>query len=570
MEKLIVRLGEGNSDHEKKQCVEKTEWAGLICIFFILMILIRMLWNSGSDGEMADIRSVNSGWYQMVDGKEKALELPAMVKADQDGKIILYNNTLNPEDKSKVLSINGLQEQPEVWMGKKCLFRYEEKDFLKNDQMRGKMWADVWLTEDTGTEPFCLIYESNNRASLYIQAPVLGSFPAVTQKHFQESVFPFLMILGMWGTGIVSAIVFWYMKAHHIIEKRFLDASLFMFICGLWCYLDSGFYQMYGNHGAVGMVLSFYAFILMSVPMLWFVQNTISEKVRWVPQVWIFLLYGNAILQGILNILFHIPFVHMLFLTHIMLFSGVISMICLLWKEYKRNEAEEILVCLRAFATLGVSGMTALILYWVYSIYWYDMVFQAGIFLYTSILFWHLLQKTSRDSQFRMEQLVYEKMSMEDRMTGLKNRKAFEKYIKEIQEGKIRLENAMLLFIEITGLKQINDVYGMKTGDESVIQTARCIQKAADSDQRHKIESFRIGGTEFAVIVMDPQIQPQELECLIENEVKKETENRYYISLQFGYGYMKNEDGTRNTVSDWKRQADHMLQRTKGAIYDDV
>ena len=557
-------------DMKKNNVWKKAEWAGVICIFFILIILIRMLWGSGTDGEMTDIRSVSSGWYQIVDGKEEAIDLPAMVKADQDGKIMLYNNTLVPEDKNKVLSINGLQDQLEVWMGKQCLFRYEENDFLKNDQMKGKMWADVWLAEDTGKEPVCLVYESNNRASLYIQEPVLGGFPAVMQKHFQEYIFSFLMILGMWGTGIVSAIVFWYMKAHHIIEKRFLDASLFMFICGLWCYLDSGFYQMYGNHGAVGMVLSFYAFILMSVPMLWFVQNTISEKVRWVPQVWIFLLYGNAILQGILNILFHIPFVHMLFLTHIMLFSGVISMICLLWKEYKRSEAEELLFCLRAFATLGVSGVTALILYWVYSIYWYDMVFQAGIFLYTSILFWHLLQKTSRDSQFRMEQLVYEKMSMEDRMTGLKNRKTFEKYIKEIQEGKLRLENALLLFIEITGLKQINDIYGMKTGDEAVIQTARCIQKAADSDQRHKIESFRIGGTEFAVIVMDPQIQPQELEYLLENEVKKETENRYYISLQFGYSYLKNEDGTRNTVSDWKRQADHMLQRTKGAIYDDV
>ena len=31
------------------------------------------------------------------------------------------------------------------------------------------------------------------------------------------------------------------------------------------------------------------------------------------------------------------------------------------------------------------------------------------------------------------------------------------------------------------------------------------------------------------MIVMDPQIQPQELECLLENEVKKEMENRYYI-----------------------------------------
>ena len=93
-----------------------------------------------------------------------------------------------------------------------------------------------------------------------------------------------------------------------------------------------------------------------------------KREVRWVPQVWIFLLYGNAILQGILNILFHIPFVHMLFLTHIMLFSGVISMICLLWKEYKRSEAEELLFCLRAFATLGVSGVTALILYCIFDL----------------------------------------------------------------------------------------------------------------------------------------------------------------------------------------------------------
>ena len=90
---------------KKSNAWKKTEWAGLICIFFILMVLIHMLWNSGADGEMADIRSVSSGWYQVVDGKEEALDLPAMVKADQDGKIMLYNNTLTPEDKNKVLSI---------------------------------------------------------------------------------------------------------------------------------------------------------------------------------------------------------------------------------------------------------------------------------------------------------------------------------------------------------------------------------------------------------------------------------------------------------------------------------
>ena len=73
-------MGEENSDHEKSNVWKKTEWAGLIYIFFILMVLIHMLWNSGADGEMADIRSVSSGWYQIVDEKEEAFDLPAMVK----------------------------------------------------------------------------------------------------------------------------------------------------------------------------------------------------------------------------------------------------------------------------------------------------------------------------------------------------------------------------------------------------------------------------------------------------------------------------------------------------------
>ena len=40
------------------------------------------------------------------------------------------------------------------------------------------------------------------------------------------------------------------------------------------------------------------------------------------------------------------------------------------------------------------------------------------------------------------------------------------------------LENALLLFIDIAGLKEINDIYGMQLGDEAVIRTARSIQTA--------------------------------------------------------------------------------------------
>lgn len=97
---------------------------------------------------------------------------------------------------------------------------------------------------------------------------------------------------------------------------------------------------MYGSQNAAGTLISFYAFMTMPVPMLLFVQNTVSESVRWIPQVWIFLLYANAVLQGFLYFLFRIPFIDMLFITHLLLFTGVVSMILLLWKDYRKNAGE--------------------------------------------------------------------------------------------------------------------------------------------------------------------------------------------------------------------------------------
>ena len=133
-------------------------------------------------------------------------------------------------------------------------------------------------------------------------------------------------------------------------------------------------------------------------------------------------------------------------------------MIFLLWKEYQKRQTQELKFCLRAFTVLGISGMAAIVLYWMFAIYWYDAIFQFGILLYIAFMFGGLLCKVSNDIQFHLEQTVYARMSVEDRMTGVKNRKAFDQYIEEIQEAAILLKNVLLLFIHIDGLKKINDM----------------------------------------------------------------------------------------------------------------
>ena len=168
-----------------------------------------------------------------------------------------------------------------------------------------------------------------------------------------------------------------------------------------------------------------------------------------------FLLYGNAVLQTVIYITLQVPFVHMLFVTHFILFTGVIAMILLLWWEYRRSQTPVLGLCLKAFEVLGLSGVIALALYWIFSIYWYDAVFSLVLF---SILHFYSGDYSAKYPMMfssGWNRRYMKRMSLEDRMTGLKNRKAFEQSVNKIQKEAALLENVLLLFIEIDGLKKL-------------------------------------------------------------------------------------------------------------------
>ena len=542
---------------------KKIEAFCIMLIVTLLLIFVRILYQPGTESERGELYTFSNGWYQLKDGKKTELKLPCFVTADKDGQIILYNDMLSEADKGKILSIRGIQDQLEVCIGDRFLYQYKDNRFEKNRQMKGKIWADISLPEKIGQEVLSISYETKKNARLYVYAPMIGEFCFIFRQHLLGSFFSILMILGMTGLGLVSVIVFLYTRHRQIVEKRFLNVALFLILCSLWCIFDSGIYQMYGSQNAAGTLISFYAFMTMPVPMLLFVQNTVSESVRWIPQVWIFLLYANAVLQGFLYFLFRIPFIDMLFITHLLLFTGVVSMILLLWKEYRKTQEKEVNLCLKAFGVLGISGVIALVLYWVLSIYWYESIFQFGILLYIAVLFWGLLCKVSNNIQFCLEQEVYRRMSLEDRMTDMKNRKSFEMYLEEIQEGAILLENVLLLFVKIAELKKINDMSGRQMGDETVIRTARSIQSAERSVLEQQAVSFRVEGDEFAIIVKNPQKTPEKWQHFIKEEMEEACGNRQHVRLKFGYSYLREKNGSLLSFSDWKQQADDMLCSNK-------
>jgi diguanylate cyclase (GGDEF)-like protein len=90
--------------------------------------------------------------------------------------------------------------------------------------------------------------------------------------------------------------------------------------------------------------------------------------------------------------------------------------------------------------------------------------------------------------------------SLRDGLTGLGNHRAFQEELDEqVAVARSRGRAFSLLFIDVDDLKKVNDARGHAAGDDLLRATARIIS----SNLRRWDRGFRIGGDEFAVVLID-------------------------------------------------------------------
>jgi diguanylate cyclase (GGDEF)-like protein len=89
-------------------------------------------------------------------------------------------------------------------------------------------------------------------------------------------------------------------------------------------------------------------------------------------------------------------------------------------------------------------------------------------------------------------------LAHEDSLVDLPNRRGFVRALERIIDRVSRYqEKAALLFVDLDGLKQINDSFGHQAGDEALIQVARLLVGGV----RKSDVVARIGGDEFAILL---------------------------------------------------------------------
>jgi len=111
---------------------------------------------------------------------------------------------------------------------------------------------------------------------------------------------------------------------------------------------------------------------------------------------------------------------------------------------------------------------------------------------------------TARDAMQKLNQ-VLERLSLQDGLTELANRRNFDMVLEDEFNRAIRNSNSLaLILFDVDHFKRYNDIYGHAAGDECL----RKISQAARSCQRRAGDLIaRYGGEEFAVILPATDIE---------------------------------------------------------------
>ena len=142
-------------------------------------------------------------------------------------------------------------------------------------------------------------------------------------------------------------------------------------------------------------------------------------------------------------------------------------------------------------------------------------------------------------------------LSSVDLLTGLYNRNKFNNYIGDISA---KTESIALIFLDINGLKTVNDKYGHLEGDKLIIKASETLKTVFKGN-----DIFRVGGDEFVVILKNvngEQIH-QSLEKLDEISAKN--------NVSFAVGYSMTNDS--KNIEKILKEADYNMYENKKKYY---
>lgn len=161
------------------------------------------------------------------------------------------------------------------------------------------------------------------------------------------------------------------------------------------------------------------------------------------------------------------------------------------------------------------------------------------------------------------EQTVAKKLSQEDPLTGLYNRRYLERFLdREWRRCLRHRSNLTLIFLDLDNFKHINDYLGHSAGDRSLIRFAQLLHEYT---RRPGDVAVRLGGDEFALVLADStyaeaNATADAILSTLKRMALPATDNTVVTT---SIGLVNGVPGPEHEIKDWWEIADSLLYKSK-------
>lgn len=177
------------------------------------------------------------------------------------------------------------------------------------------------------------------------------------------------------------------------------------------------------------------------------------------------------------------------------------------------------------------------------------------VFLFIVYCWWNIniikqLQRSNQEIEKQKKQLEY--LSYRDVLTSLFNRHKYTEVLTSLEKN--TLSNVGVAYIDLNGLKQINDTKSHDAGDRYICNTAKQISEVFGENV------YRIGGDEFVVFMLDIEKE----QFIKKTELFQRNANKEKISVSMGVLWKANCD----SLGEMLRDAEKKMYAEKQKYYE--
>lgn len=426
----------------------------------------------------------------------------------------------------------------------------------------GNTWQFVRLPADFAgrTLRLELRCQLGNRITYAVRPLLLGAKATMLNDALLTSVPSLVLASCLAALALMLAVMYFVLRRRLALNRSTLFLALFAAVFAAYVYCESAYARMSLPNGHVLYYCTFAFLALMPAPLVCFLGCSLEKKYGAVPLALALASLANTLVQtalhftGTANVRVMLPVTHGVIVVSIALMAAFL----LLTDRKKCPDARKKLFSSLPIMAGGCADILLLAL--GHPSYNNSLWLVLGVAVFILIQFVVFLGSYFTIYRRAVEAEVLREMAFRDELTGIGNRNAYERRLKELGAGPVP-EGLCCIVADINDLKRINDVCGHTSGDAAIKAGGAVLSAMVPPGG----QAFRTGGDEFVVLLEGmEEAGVRGLAAALAAEAAARGEKLGIpLELATGSGRYSADDGN---IQDFIRRVDTLMYENKRRI----